>query len=139
MAMSMVRIFLFCLLVFSSCTTRDDAFYLRKGEELKIQLLFELKQVNSLHDLFERQETLTFLFDEIAHLAIEADSSHKTVKHSTNSIDAVSPEINAELRRVLLIPGARAFFEKCQAKGLESMDRYVKTKKPRNRFNRPGS
>ena len=115
---------LFCL---CACAKKDSAYFLERGEEVKQQLITELEGVDSLHDLFARQEELTALFDELARLATEARRYQLKTKESWE----ISPEASSssqalaqEMRRVLELPGARAFLEKCQGKGLERLDAF---------------
>jgi hypothetical protein len=115
----------------SSCTTRDETYYLRRGEGIKHQLIVELEGAHGLHDLFARQDSLTFLFDELSKVAIEARvfqlKSGKTWRIPSESLQS-SQLLSQEMRRILDIPGARAFLEKCQAKGFERIDVFEKTR-----------
>jgi hypothetical protein len=109
-----------------SCATRGQAYYLDRGEKVKQQIITELRGVGSLQDLFERQESLTVLFDELARLAVEAHRyqlASKTTWDVPSDASVSSQELLCEMRRVLAIPGARAFLEKCQGRGLERLDK----------------
>ena len=126
-----IYIFIFFSLCASSCTTKNESHYVARGEKIKHQLIAELRGADTLHDLFARQESLTLLFDELSKVAIEA----KTFQLKTKKTWEVPPEasqssqvLTEELGRVLKIPGARAFLEKCQAKGFERIDAFEKTR-----------
>lgn len=109
----------------SSCTAKDQGYFLRRGEEVKLQLIAELKEANTLQDLFERQESLTALFDELARLAIEAhryQAASKTTWGIPDSASVSSHTLALEMRRILAIPGSRALLEKCQSRAIERMD-----------------
>jgi hypothetical protein len=120
-----ILIVLLAICSICSCSSIDkQAYYLKKGEECKEHLLSELEEVQSLRDLFEKQERLTLLFDKIARLCIEA----RTYQLETKTSWSISPEseiTNTELKkqllRVLKIPGARAFLEKCQIRSFEKI------------------
>lgn len=129
------RLFAFLILFFSlcasSCATKDGTYYVARGEKIKHQLIAEFRGVNTLHDLFARQESFTLLFDELSKVSIEA----RTFQLKTKKTWEVPPEASQssqllaeELRRVLKIPGARAFLEKCQSKGFERIDAFEKTR-----------
>ena len=115
----------------SSCTKKDKSYYERRGEEVKHQLIVELKGACSLHDLFDRQDALTLLFDELSKVAIEARmyqlKTKKIWEPSADSLES-SHRIATEMRRLLEIPGARAFLEKCQTRGFEKIDAFEKTR-----------
>jgi hypothetical protein len=128
------KLFLFALLccaIGSSCTKKDKSYYERRGEEVKHQLIVELEGASSLHDLFDRQDLLTLLFDELSKVAIEARvyqlKTKKIWEPSADSLES-SHKMAAEMRRLLEIPGARAFLEKCQTKGFERIDAFEKTR-----------
>lgn len=108
-----------------------DAF-IKRGEEIKVQLTSELEGVHTLHDLFDRQEALTLLFDELSKVAIEARlfqvKTNTTWEAPAKTADT-SLLLAQELRRVLEIPGARSFLEKCQARGFERIDAFEKGRK----------
>ena len=109
-----------------SCVKKDESYYLRRGEEIKLQLIVELHEAASLQDLFERQESLTILFDELARVGLEAyryQLAAKTVPEMPSEALASSQQLLHEMRRLLAIPGARAFLEKCQSRGLERLDK----------------
>lgn len=116
----------------SSCTMKDETYYVRRGEEIKHQLIVELKGSRNLHELFARQDSLTLLFDELSKMAIEARvfqiKYKKTWEVSIKSLQS-SQLLAQELKRVLDIPGAEAFLEKCQVKGFERIDAFEKTRK----------
>lgn len=118
------------MLFLSSCASKDEGYYVRRGEEVKRQLIVELEGAQTLHDLFTRQESLSLLFDEMARTAIEARLFQmKTKKTWEVSADAFqsSRRLAQELRRLLTIPGARAFLERCQAKGFDRIDAFEKS------------
>ena len=122
---------LFCALTVSSCTTKDEAYYLRRGDEIQRQLIVDLEGVHCLHDLFARQDSLTLLFDELSKVAIEARQyqlkSGKTWDDPADS-SLLSQRLAQEIRRLLEIPGARPFLERCQAKGFDRIDAFEKAK-----------
>lgn len=130
----MVRLLLLlCLFFLSACHSHDEAYYLKRGAELKEELLSDLNRIATLQDLIERQDHLGDLFDEIARLAIEA-SHCESKKTSYATIDPLSQEVTDELRRVAVIPGAIAVLERCQSNAIETMDRYAKMR-PRKEKN----
>jgi len=114
-----------------SCTAKDERYYVRRGEEVQRQLIIELEGAHALHDLFARQDSLTLLFDELSKVAVEARAfqvrSKKTWEVPSDS-HQLSQRLAQEIQRVLQIPGARAFLEKCQAKGFERIDAFEKAK-----------
>ena len=112
-----VFLFLFCV---SACVKKDRAYFLQKGEELKAQLYEELHEVQELADLVTKQDRLKVLFDDTAELAIVA---HRFVGFSERSedVDELSQLLADEIHRVLMIPGARNIFEKCQEAALEKL------------------
>lgn len=119
---------LFFLFLFSACAPHDAAYYLKRGEEVKRELVAELQTITTLPDLIERQSSLTALFDEMACLAIEASHVPSSPPQST-IVDPLSCQITDELRRIAQIPGAIACLEKCQAAAIERLDRESKMRK----------
>ena len=114
-----------------ACTNKNESYYVHRGEEVKHQLIVELEGAHTLHDLFARQETLTLLFDELSKVAIEARMFQVKTKTSWEvppEASKTSQQLAHELRRLLEIPGARAFLEKCQARGFERIDAFEKTR-----------
>ncbi len=122
-----VLIAILCSFCLPSCARKDESYYVQKGEEIKQQLVVELEGTHSIQDLFARQESLSVLFDELARLAIEARTyqlkSKKTWGVSQEG-SASSQTLAHEIQRVLEIPGARSFLEKCQTKGFEKIDAF---------------
>jgi len=100
------------------------SYFLSNGERCTEQLISDLSEVQSLQDLFEKQEELTVLFDRIAQLSIEArryQIKTKTSWSTTEQVERKNQEMKMQLLRVLKIPGARAFLEKCQAPAFEKL------------------
>ena len=98
---------------------------MQRAEELKDQLCQELEQVHELNDVFDRQERLRVLFDQLARLAIEASRGEKTGGATISpSASRSSRKLAREFVRVLQIPGAQAVLERCQVEGLERIDAY---------------
>ena len=125
----MRSVFVLICLCAVGCAARDESFYLRRGGEIQSQLVVELEEVESLHDLFSKQEALSSLFDELARTAIEARRYQMRAKASweipQNSAEK-SRELEDQMQRVLKIPGARAFLERCQSRGFERLDAFEK-------------
>jgi hypothetical protein len=126
----MSRGVLFLVVIFAAATcascNRGDkqSYFLAKGEACKEQLISELKDVESLQDLFEKQEELTLLFDRIAQIGIEAriyQIKTKTIWGVPEEAEATNHALRSQLLRVLKIPGARAFLEKCQTSAFEKI------------------
>lgn len=126
MKLGSILLCLFCVL---GCAKRDGTFYVRRGDEIQSQLITELEGVQTLPDLFGKQEALSSLFDELAKVAIEA-RRYQIRTHTSWKIPADAAEKSQELawhmQRVLQIPGARAFLEKCQSRGFERIDAFEK-------------
>ena len=126
--MKLVSILL-CLFCALGCSKRDGDFYLRRGTEIQRQLITELENVQTLPDLFGKQEALSSLFDELAKVAIEA-RRYQIRTHTSweipSSASEKSRELEQHMQRVLQIPGARAFLEKCQSRGFERIDAFEK-------------
>ena len=127
--MKLISAFL-CVFCALGCAKRDESFFLRRGNEIQSQLIGELEGVQTLHDLFRRQEALSSLFDELAKVAIEARHyqirTHRSWEVPPDSAEQ-SRELQRHLERVLQIPGARAFLEKCQSRGFERIDAFERT------------
>ena len=125
----MRAVLLFLFFCATSCGVRDESFYLRRGNEIQGQLIAELEGVQTLHDLFGRQEAFSSLFDELAKVAIEARRyqirAHVSWEVPSDCAER-SRELEREMQRVLQIPGARAFIEKCQGRGFERIDAFEK-------------
>jgi hypothetical protein len=125
--MNLIRILL-CFFCALGCAKRDGAFYIRRGNAIQSQLIVELESAQTLHDLFGKQEALSSLFDELAKVAIEA-RRYQIRTHTSWEIPAESAEKSRELerqmQRVLQIPGARAFLEKCQSRGFERIEKAI--------------
>jgi hypothetical protein len=121
---------LLCIFCMLGCAKRDQSFYLRRGNEIQSQLIGEFEGVHTLHDLFSKQEALSLLFDELAKVAIEARRyqlrTHTSWEVPPDSAEK-SQELELQIERVLQIPGARAFLEKCQSRGFERIDAFEKT------------
>lgn len=118
------------LAILCACTEKNESYYLRRGEEVKQQLCLELESVQTLRDLFARQESLTLLFDELSRLAVEAkifQLKSKTTWQIPKEASLSGQRLSEQLQRVLSIPGASAFLEKCQARGLEKIDAFEKS------------
>jgi hypothetical protein len=114
------------LLMACSCCGGGDkrSYFLAKGEQCTEQLISELSEVQTLQDLFEKQEELTILFDRIAQLSIEArvyQLKTKSTWGATDEAEVRNQELKKQLLRVLKIPGTRAFLEKCQASAFEKL------------------
>lgn len=126
--MKLICVFL-CLFFALGCARRDEAFYIRRGNEIQSQLIGELEGVHTLHDLFGKQEALSSLFDELARVAIEA-RRYQIRTHTSWEVppdsSTKSQELEQQMERVLQIPGARAFLEKCQSRGFERIDAFEK-------------
>ena len=125
----MRSVFLLICLLAVGCAAHDEAFYLRRGREIQSQLLAEFEGVESLHDLFRRQESLSLLFDELARTAIEArryQIRSKTSWEIPVESSEKSRELEEQMQRVLMIPGARAFLERCQSRGFDRLDAFEK-------------
>lgn len=127
-----LRFLVLVALCCTACTEKNQSYYTHRGEKIKLQLIAELEGVHTLLDFFSRQESVTLLFDELSKVAIEA----RVFQLKTNTTWEVPPEMAEssqrlfqELRRVLEIPGARAFLEKCQARGFERIDAFEKTQR----------
>lgn len=124
-------VFLIVSLCVCSCTTKDEGYYIRRGEEVKRQLIVELEGASTLHDLFARQDGLTLLFDELSKVAIEArifQVKSGTTWDVPSASSVSSQQLARQIRRVLEIPGAGAFIERCQAKGFDRIDAFEKAK-----------
>lgn len=126
LALVSILLSVFCVV---GCAKRDGTFYVRRGNEIQSQLIVELETVQTLPDLFGKQEALSSLFDELARVAIEA-RRYQIRTHTSweTSIAAAekSRELEVQMQRVLQIPGARAFLEKCQSRGFERIDAFEK-------------
>jgi hypothetical protein len=104
---------------------KNEEYFSHRSEELKEQLFVELCGVQTLPDLFVRQDSLTSLFNQLARLAVEAQAYQGLCKKEiTISQEAkeTSRQLAEQFSRVLRIPGARAFLEKCQGQGLDIID-----------------
>ena len=87
-----------------------------------------LQGAETLQDLLLREENLTQLFLELSSLAIRADQwkkKHKSKNDVFKSDRASQTLLEEEFRRVLTIPGAEAFLEKCQKQALDRLDIYL--------------
>ena len=125
----MRSVFILICLCAVGCAARDEAFYLRRGGEIQSQLIVELEGVESLHDLFSRQEAFSSLFDELARTAIEArryQMREKTSWGIPQDLSEKSRGLEEQMQRVLKIAGARAFLERCQSKGFDRLDAFEK-------------
>jgi len=127
-----IIIFLFCILLFlPGCTKKDGSYFLRQGERLKKELCLEFESIETLCDLFARQESLTHYFDELALLAIEARAFQIETKEqwTLSALEReTSEQLTGQLQRVLKIAGAQAVIEKCQARAVEKIDSFEKRK-----------
>jgi len=114
----------FCVLVICVSCHKDvkENFYSRGGE-LSFQLCSELSQVQDLQGLFERQERLANLFEQIAVLAVEAHKFSERTKQCSEDNCRGDGELNLllseQFQRVLMIAGAEALLERCQARAVE--------------------
>jgi hypothetical protein len=119
-----------CILLFG-CTKKDGSYFLKNGERIKKELCLELESIETLCDLFARQEILTHYFDELALLAIEARAFQIGTKGewtlSARERES-SEQLTRQLQRVLKIAGAQAVIEKCQARAVERIDTFEKHK-----------
>lgn len=90
----------------------------------------EFVEVKTLPDLFAKQENLTLLFTELASLAIKADEWQKKTKYKILSTtdSTVGELLEREMQRILRIPGAKSFLEKCQSKGQDMLEAYEFTR-----------
>ena len=123
----MRSILLILCLCITGCAARDESFYLRRGREIQSQLIAELEGVESLHELFGKQEALTSLFDELARVGVEARRYQLRTQKSwevPEESEKGSRELERQMERVLQIPGARAFLERCQSRGFERIDAF---------------
>jgi hypothetical protein len=109
----------------ASCGGGDRrSYFLAKGEQCTDALISELCEVQTLQDLFEKQEELTILFDTIAQLSIEARIYQLKTKsdwEASDEVESKNQELKKQLLRVLKIPGTRTFLEKCQAPAFEKL------------------
>jgi hypothetical protein len=116
-----------CSLVLFGCRAKNEEYYLLKGESIQQEIVAELSSAQTLQDLLPKEETLTQLFLELSSLAIRADQWKK--KHKTREKALGSEEsrtgLEQEFRRVLAVPGAEAFLEKCQKQALDRLDIYL--------------
>jgi hypothetical protein len=119
-------------MLFPSCSKKEESYYVNRGEEVKKELIEELGSCQTLQEILAKQERLSFLFDELSLLIIEARTfqtkSHKTWQPTIQSCQS-SERLEEELRRLLAIHGARGAIEKCQVKGLERLDAFEKKMK----------
>ena len=121
-------LFLSCVLLFG-CRERNEQYFLSRGEGVQREIAEALSDAFTLRDLLQREEHLTQLFLELSSLAIQADRWKKTYRGKKETSPVEGSETHAflekEFRRVLTIPGAKAFLEKCQKPALDALDIYL--------------
>ena len=120
-------LFLCCSLFCIGCREKSEGYFLKRGVEVQQELVTELMKVQSLQDLLSHEESLSSLFDELSFVAIQADRWKKKHKRKADAYVESDTAIclEQEFRRVLAIPGAEAFLEKCQKKAVERLDIYI--------------
>lgn len=113
-------------LLVCGCQKKNEEYFLRKGEAIQQEIAEQLNGVKTLQDLLPKEEALTQLFLELSSLAIRADQWKKKHKIKANDLEKPSQTtLEQEFRRVLVIPGAEAFLEKCQKQALDGLDVYL--------------
>lgn len=122
-----IFILLSCFLL-SGCREKSEEHFLLKSERIQKELIITLQKVTTLQDLLQHEENLTQLFLELSTVAIRADQWRKKHKKAGDPVlykQSVSQnDLEQEFRRVLAIPGAEAFFEKCQKPAITRLDIY---------------
>ena len=111
------------------CTHKDEAYFIRQAERIKRELSSELESIQTLGDLFIRQEGLTIRFEELAQLAIDSRQFQVKTKRCWELSDSERESgktLTRELQRVLTIAGAQAVIEKCQLRAVEKIDSFEK-------------
>jgi hypothetical protein len=121
-------LFLLCLIL-SSCSSKSEEYFLRRGNELALQLIEELGDVFDIDDLIDKQPHLRRIFNEQADLIIEARKwqiNHKEVWSLDQKSSLLSQELEMEIKRVYAIPVARELLEEYQSSALERIDAFEK-------------
>ena len=130
--MQIVRfVFFFLLFCGVGCSKKDATYYRYEAGKVQVAIYSELSKVHTLQDLLERQETLSFLFDQLAEDAVQAASMTRQQVPLDEKSQKINQQLMMEMGRVLLIPGAQTVIEVCQESGLEKIDAFEKGILPR--------
>jgi len=120
------------LLLTLSCSNKNEVYFQKMGEEVKAELFQELSSVENFQDLLIKQDRLISIFQELATIQIELNEyqskNQKVWVCNENSL-LTSDGLEEQFRRIITIPGAYAFIEKCQAGSLAKLMSYEKSKK----------
>lgn len=130
--------FFLLLIVFSlsSCRGPSPEYYQEKGRQITAELIEQVRHIETIEELIQRDACLTALYNELVDLIIEAKTyqrkHHKTWEPDEES-SLISDELQFELMRLYKIPGAKQLMEKYQLPALIRLDAFEKKEQKRRK------
>jgi hypothetical protein len=106
------------LLVASACSSSGMDRYQRRGERLCGELVAELKEVDGVEELMEKEGVLEKKFQQLVDTMIALASSKRGDPLAAAPMGRHAKELQSELIRIYAIEGASEIIERAQRESL---------------------